>query len=517
MIAKTLTRLKHRLADPKTWLALVAGLVLTFSYAPFGAWPVAFASIATLFSCSYTQPPKRAAWYGFVFGLGWFGAGVSWVHVSIAQFGGLPIIASILVMALLVVYLALFPALAMATANWLHQRIGYWFAPILLSIATTEWLRSKLLTGFPWLSFGYTQTDAPLNLFAPITGEFGLTLIVTAIAYSIFRLVQARAWHSAAATAVVMLGVALAGHYLNSAERADKHMRVALVQGNIKQSMRWQPENFWPTMLKYQDMTRLHWSADLVVWPEAAIPEFESFAGDFLRSLDKAAVFNDTALITGIVDYQYDTRNAYNTLVVVGKQNADSTQGQYVYLHKNRYRKHQLLPIGEFVPFENLLRPIAPLFNLPMSSFSRGERVQNNLLANGYRILPAICYEIAFADLVRENYTSESDLLFTVSNDAWFGDSHGPHQHMQISRMRALELMRPLVRVTNTGVTAVYDPITHAQVSLEQFVDDVLVSDVHLIKGNSVYSRFGHWPSWAIVLVFMGVATVLGYKKKKGA
>ncbi|MCG7567533.1 apolipoprotein N-acyltransferase [Pseudoalteromonas sp. CnMc7-15] len=516
-MAKILTRLKQQFSDKKTWLALVAGLVLTFAYAPFGAWPLAFFSIAVLCYCSYQAPVKQAAWYGFIFAIGWFAAGISWVHVSIAQFGGMPLPASIAIMALLVVYLALYPALALALTAFIHKHSGAWLAPLLISFAFSEWLRGTLLTGFPWLSLGYTQTDSPVNILAPVVGEFGLSVLVLAVGYGLYRLFCAKVWQPLVATLAAGALVAALATVFSYNQYSGKQLDVALVQGNIKQSMRWQPENFWPTMLKYQDMTRLHWDADLVVWPEAAIPELEQLAGEYLTSLDKAAVFNDTALITGIVDYQYDTRNVYNTLVVVGKKQRDSSAGQYRYLHKNRYRKHQLLPIGEFVPFEDLLRPLAPLFDLPMSSFSRGERVQDNLIANGYHILAAICYEIAFPDLVRDNYRSDSDILFTVSNDAWFGDSHGPHQHMQISRMRALELQRPLVRVTNTGVTGVYDPISQSQLSLAQFDADVLRADVRLISGDSLYAQYGRWPTWLALLCLLGLSLYYSRRVKKSA
>ncbi|MEL7386882.1 MAG: apolipoprotein N-acyltransferase, partial [Pseudomonadota bacterium] len=282
---------------------------------------------------------------------------------------------------------------------------------------------------------------------------------------------------------------------------------------NIKQHLRFEPSEFWTTMSKYQDMTRLHWNADLIVWPEAAVPELEALSTEYLTGLDSAATFNNTALITGIVDYQYDTRNIFNTLIVLGKKEHDDSEGHYQYLGKNRYQKHQLLPIGEFVPFQDFLRPIAPLFDLPMSSFTRGDEVQNNLRANGLNILPAICYEIAFADLVRGNYRSDSDILFTVSNDAWFGDSHGPHQHMQIARMRALELQRPLIRVTNNGISAVYDPITKSQLAMPQFKADVLEANISLIKGDSIYSQYGNWPVW-IVVILLGAVGVLARVKK---
>jgi len=138
-----------------------------------------------------------------------------------------------------------------------------------------------------------------------------------------------------------------------------------------------------------------------------------------------------------------------------------------------------------------------------MSSFTRGDRVQNNLRANGFNLLPAICYEIVFADLVRGNYQSNSDLLFTVSNDAWFGDSIGPLQHMQIARMRALELQRPLVRVTNNGVSAVYDPLSHTQQTMPQFEAATMKANIKLIQGDSVYSQYGNVFVWGFVLLMM--------------
>ncbi|MGO2479299.1 MAG: apolipoprotein N-acyltransferase, partial [Pseudoalteromonas sp.] len=238
-------------------------------------------------------------------------------------------------------------------------------------------------------------------------------------------------------------------------------------------------------------------------------------AGSYLSGLDNAASFNDTALITGIVDYQRDTRAIFNTLIVLGNKERGDEHGHYQYLGKNRYRKHQLLPIGEFVPFEDLLRPIAPLFDLPMSSFSRGDKVQNNLRANGLNILPAICYEIAFAGLVRGNYHSESDILFTVSNDAWFGDSHGPHQHMQIARMRALELQRPLIRATNNGISGVYDPISQIQTSMPQFEADTLKVNVKLIQGDSIYSQYGSLPVWIFVVLVGVIGLVMRFKVKE--
>lgn len=495
-------------------LAFIAGILTVFSYAPFNLWFIAPFAVATLFYVNQNVSAKSAARNGFFFGLGWFGAGISWVHVSIAQFGGLPLIASLLLMLLLVSYLAVYPTLAcwlthkLSRTNSLSISYIAMFIPLFILM---EYLRGTLLTGFPWLSFGYTLTDSPFAKFAPWIGEMGLTALVLLIAFALFSLIKKSIKPSLVTSSIIAVAL-ISAQLSNPVSYRDKTIDVVLVQGNIKQELRFAPENFWPTMAKYQDMTRPNWQADLIVWPEAAIPEIEVLVDDYLANLDKAAAFNNTALITGILDYQLGTKTVYNNLIAVGKKHAEDTEGHYRYLHSNRYNKHQLLPIGEFVPFEELLRPIAPLFNLDHSSFTRGEAKQANLVANGFNVLPAICYEIAFTDLVRGNYTTDSDLLFTVSNDAWFGNSHGPHQHMQIARMRALELGLPLVRVTNNGISGVYDPIEQQGHYLPQFEAAVERFQVPLLTGNTFFSQFGNRSLYLFLLVSLVISLAVQYR-----
>ncbi|NOU52541.1 apolipoprotein N-acyltransferase [Pseudoalteromonas sp. JBTF-M23] len=504
MATTKLSKLINLCKDKRAWLAIFSGCALTFAYAPFNIWPLTLIAIALACYVTDTSSTKQAAKYGFMFGFAWFGFGISWVHVSIAQFGGLPLPISLLLMALLCSYLALYPMCAFMLASKFTHNPQQRTIMLVAGFAIFEWLRGQVLTGFPWLSFGYTLTDSPLNIFAPIIGEAGLTLFCVFAGASLYYLAKLKIFKPVLAVSAVLALLFSSLMLLDKPKHAKQTLSVLLVQGNIQQSLRWEPEHFWPTMSKYRDMTRPLWhNVDIVVWPEAAIPEIEDFATPFLKDLDKAAAFNNTALITGIPDYQINSKTVYNTLVVLGKKHREDTEGHYQYLHTNRYQKHQLLPIGEFVPFESILRPLAPLFNLAMSSFTRGERIQQNLIANGLHILPAICYEIAFSELVLDNFTKDSDILFTVSNDAWFGDSHGPHQHMQIARMRALELQRPLIRATNNGITGVYDPVSKKQQVLPQFVSDTLIAKVQLTQGYSIYSQYGQTPMW--ILVWLGV------------
>ncbi len=488
--------------------AFIAGIAMSLAYAPFNIWFLAPILLAVLFLLLNQQTTKQQLRIAFSFCFAWFGAGISWVHVSIADYGGLPIFVSVLLMMLLAAYLALYPTFALMLSTRLQNKFNWQYLLLLLPIfALAEYLRGTLLTGFPWLSLGYTLTDSPLNSLAPYIGEFGLSCIVLVAAFALYKVIEKRIYISAMILSAIIVASLLVPQQI---EQKEQQLDILLVQGNIKQELRWAPEHFWPTMSAYRDMTRKNWNVDLVVWPEAAVPEVESIASDYLSHMDAAASFNDTALITGIVDYQFDTKIIYNNLIVLGKQQKDDDSGHYQYLHKNRYRKSQLLPIGEFVPFENLLRPIAPLFDLPMSSFSRGERVQKNLVANGLNILPAICYEIAFADLVRDNYRTNSDILFTVSNDAWFGDSHGPHQHMQIARMRALELGLPLVRVTNNGISGVYNPFSDEARYLPQFEQTSGIFELPLLQGETFYAANGKTP--LVILLTVLFALGLTYK-----
>ncbi len=507
-------------------LLVGAGLLNTFAFAPYDwhALPLLTLTILAV-ALRQSQSPAQAAWLAYCYGLGWFGLGVSWVHVSIATFGGMPLIASLSIMALLVAYLSLFPALAAYLAARLAKgQASYW--PLLLAICWTfaENLRSWIFTGFPWLSVGYSQTDGWLGSYAPLIGETGITFILLFAAGSFaafFRLttnLSARKLNSAQiqrseqgqlAIAVLLLLLTPVLSAIKGWQPTGTQASVALVQGNIRQELRWAPEQELPTMKKYMQLTRPQLANRLVIWPEAAIPQLEPDAQAYLFNLDMLAFENQAAVISGILDVKRNG-DAYNGMIVVGDT---GVKGQiYHYETRNRYQKHHLLPIGEFVPFERFLRDVAPFFDLPNSSFARGEWLQPNLQAKGYQLLAALCFEIAFPRQIRANFSDNTDLLLTVSNDAWFGDSHGPWQHLEIARMRALEFGRPLLRATNNGVTAAIDADGKVLGQLPQFQDGVLTLDVPLTQGRTLYSLLGDWP---LYLLSLAGAAVLFWRQRQ--
>lgn len=485
------------------FLSFLAGVGLVLSYAPFSQWYVSLICLFIWFTQLNKRDSKQAFYHGLSFGFGWFAAGISWVHVSIAQFGGMPLILSLLLMLLLCLYLALYPALA----AWLAARfskdksVNLNYLPFVWLIS--EWLRAHLLTGFPWLSIGYGQIDGPLAFLAPVIGEVGITFVVMAFMVSAYQMILDK--HKLR-PAVILITIFIGGYYtstLQSIFPTDKTINVALVQGNIKQELRWDEAQEEKIIDLYINLTKdLYQKHDLILWPEAAIPRLEPLAQEYLYHVDKLAMEHQSSLITGVINYDPDARSFFNRLIVLGRKHATDTEGDYFFRNSNHYNKHHLLPIGEFVPFEDLLRPLAPLFNLPMSSFSRGDFVQTNIIANDLHIAPLICFEITFTKQLAANMTEQTDLLLTVSNDAWFGDSHGPHQHLEIARMRALEFGRPMLRGTNNGITAVINHLGQVIAQIPQFEEQVLSTPITLVRGETIYSQWTKYLDKVIMLMF---------------
>lgn len=475
----------------KPLLAILVGALTTYAFAPYQLWPLAILTPFILLLLINNASVKQATLIGYCWGLGQFGLGISWVHVSIDTFGGLPKVASFSLMLLLVGYLALYSALFTWALNRFFPRL-HWSrfllaAPVIWLLC--DWLRGWVMTGFPWLWLGYSQIDSPLAYFAPLGGVELITLLILICAGALAYTWLARSWWYLLFPITIFSSSFFVKTLSWVTPDLDRTTSIAIIQGNIQQALKWQPNQRWPTIMKYTDLSRENWDADIIIWPEAAIPAFEIEISSFLSNLDSAARMNDSAVITGVLNY--DNQSQYfNSVLALG----NTPYGDYRYNMTHRYHKHHLLPFGEFVPFEKWLRPLAPLFNLPMSSFSQGAYIQPNILAAGYAFAPALCYEIIFNEQLRVNVTEQTDFLLTLSNDAWFGHSIGPLQHMEIARMRALELGKPLIRSTNNGVTAITDQYGKITQQLPQFETGVLRAEITPTQGQTLYHKLGSWP-----------------------
>ncbi len=481
------------------------------AFAPFDMHWLAYLSLLPLLWLSWNASPKQALRQALVWTLGQYAAGLYWVSVSMDQFGGLPVWATFGLMALLVGYLAIYTTGAFYLLHRICPKPGVvrylLVLPPLWLIA--DLLRGWMLTGFPWLYLGYGQLDTPLQGFAPVLGVQGMTFMVVLLTSALLLgLKQHKGW---LAIIPVVLATGMGLDRVQWTQSSGESFKAAIVQGNIDLNEKWKPEALRPTMLSYMELSDQAEGADLIVWPESAIAAIEIEQQGFLTQLDSLMRFKEATLISGVIDYDLTEKEYLNTVIAIGETPLDEP---YRLGHSNRYAKHQLLPIGEFVPFEDILRPLAPFFNLPMSAFSRGAYVQPNLETKAGPMSMAICYEIAFPELVRANLEADSKALLTVSNDAWFGTSTGPAQHLQMARMRAVELARPLIRSTNTGMSAIYDHRGDLMAELPVYEAGVVMSEVHSVTGQTPYHRWGQWPLWAVSALMLLAGAALGRRAR---
>lgn len=496
-------------------IALISGVIGVFAFSPFDYWGLAYVSLGGLLFVAKNAKKSTALFATFLWSMGFFCFGVSWLNVSIHQFGGASLGVSYLLVGLLSAYLALYPMLF----TYLVQRFQVQSAVIFAAIWTlTEFLRGWVFTGFPWLQFGYTQIDSPFYGIAPIFGVTGMTFFTVWASAVIFNFVfslSKKQWNLVSVNALLLLVVgglsAYAGKVNFVQPKEDKGLTVTLAQGNIEQNLKWDPNYLSQTMEKYGRLIGDNLGkTDLIILPEVAFPTYENNIQPFFQMLQSMAEKTNTEVMIGTIYRDESVGKLFNSIAVVGNKAMP-----YELKTPNRYNKHHLVPFGEYVPLESLLRPLGTVFNLPMSAFQSGDFIQKPLSAKNVNFTAAICYEIILGAQLQKNKVADSDFILTISNDAWFGNSIGPWQHLQMAQMRALEFGKPVIRATNTGVTAFINAQGEIVAQAPQFVETVLTHKIAPTEGKTPYAVLGDAPLFILSAVFFLLHFLGGFIQRR--
>lgn len=468
--------------------AFILGAASVAAFAPLAWVPVLWLTLGGLFALlAGAGSPRQGFWLGWSFGCGLFLAGVSWIYVSLSIFGGMPVWLAAPATLLFCVTLALVPGLV----GWVFCRwrpLPAWRQALLFAALWSlgDWLRGWVFTGFPWLAAGYSQTPpSPLAGYAPLLGVYGLSLLAALLAASFaVAAMQRRLLPLLTAVVVLALGAALRPVAWTHAD--GEPISVALVQGNIPQEMKFLPEHFIRSLRLYRDLVAAH-PAQLTVLPETAVPAFlDQLPPDYLREMQALAQRQGGDLVFGAATGAGD--RYWNSAVSIG------TAPLQV------YSKTHLVPFGEFIPpgFAWFMA----MANIPMSEFSRGPADQKPFAVAGAQVAANICYEDAFGEEIIRALPA-AGILVNLSNTAWFGDSLAQPQHLQIARMRALETGRPMLRATNTGMTAIVGPDGNVQAALPPFTTAVLLAEVTGYRGLTPFVRWGNQAFLALAVLLL--------------
>jgi len=470
----------------------LAGVLLTLAFSPFNYSSLAIVSLVLIFLSWLSCSPWRAMLRGYLYGLGLFGSGISWVYISVHDYGGAPVVGAVLLTIAVVLFWSIFPALtayiSVKLAGEKYKNSVVWFFPFIWIFV--EYYRGYwFLNGFPWLQISYSQLETPLDGFVPIIGVYGTGLLLALTASLLVSGIKKRINYNHAIIGIILLWGA--GGYLSTVtwtESIGEPIKVALVQGNVAQDQKWLPQNRIKTLVSYRELTEQNWDADIVIWPETAIPAYLSQVQTiYLDPLSSEAKKHNTDLIVSL-PAKGKSKEYFNTVLALGK-----TPG--------RYNKNHLLPFGEYLPLQPLSGFVLDSLNIRLGSFTSGGNDQPLLTAGGYPFSTSICYEDAFGDEAIRGMP-EAAFLVNVTNDAWFGDSIEPHQHMQIAQMRSLETGRYMLRVTNTGVTAIVSPKGKIVTKAPLFKQAVLTGNIIPMGGMTPYARLGDHLVVLIIALF---------------
>lgn len=487
-------------------MVFFAGGLLALAFAPLNIYLFAFISPMVLLFSLNDCSKWRAVWRGWLFGFAIFAVGASWIFVSIHTYGNTSLLLAIIITLGFVAFLALFFALmafifvsCLRSKHWLSSIIAFSCVWVLQEV-----FRSWFLTGFPWLLLGNSQLSTPLRGFAPIVSVYGVSFIVVSICGLLVHNMKNRTYLlKSICIVIVIFALGFGLNQIRWNQKVGKPISVSLIQGNISQTVKWNPIYLASTLQRYYDVTAQNISnSRLIVWPEGAIPDLLEQQQSYVSKLDKLAKQHHSAIITGI-PINDKQQHFYNAAITLG-----DAYGVYM--------KRHLVPFGEYVPFESLLRGVIGFFDLPMSDFTPGPENQSLIKLDNINIATYLCYEIAYVNLVLHDAT-QANLLMNLSDDSWFGNSWAAAQQLQIAQMRSLETALQQIVATNSGYTAVIDSKGNITKQAPRDKVYVLHASVQPLKGFTPLVRIGLLPLLCVLFIITLFCFIVSRKKNKSS
>jgi apolipoprotein N-acyltransferase len=479
-----------------TFLSALSGFLLVLAFPKFNLEVLAWGAFVPWLWAIKKKSPSQAAYLGLVAGLVFFTGLLYWVYVVLTEYGHLPAPVSIFLLIVLTAYLALYFSAFAFSLRWVTDKIDLpetLFAPPLW--VSLEYLRGILLSGFPWGFLGYSQfLSFPMVQISDITGVYGVSFVIVLVNVSLYRLTAASLngrWKSGLkevlAAGIILATMGIYGHFrlidLDNKTKQEKSFLVALIQGNIRQDIKWEPQFQEETVRIYTDLTqrvKLQ-RPDLIIWPETAAPFFFQSAYPFQSRLLELSQQMGSPLLFGAPAFERDGPrvNYFNSAFLISPEKKIL----------DRYDKIHLVPFGEYAPLSGILGFTRDIIGA-IGDFTPGKGV-HNLALPGEMFGVLICYEAIFPDLTRSFVKGGAQFLVNITNDAWFGRTAAPYQHLSMVTLRAVENRVPIARAANTGISAMIDARGRVLLSTGLFTREILSGNIYLNRSRTFYTKFG--------------------------
>jgi len=475
--------------------SLISGATLVLAFAPIHWFFLAFLCPAVLLYIWLQSNQRAAFWYGFLFGLGFYTAGVSWVFISIHHYGNANISISLLITSMLILLMSCYPAVM----GYIMRRFWKNKSNAMLCCAafpalwvSFEWLRAWLFSGFPWILLGYSQSNFVLKNLASMLSVYGVSLacaFFSGLIILFFITKKNRTRMIAVFSIIVICLVSWGLGFIQWTKPFRQPIQVSLIQGNIPINLKWNNDYLSHILQVYSTETKKHWNSQIILWPEAAVPTLTHPISQQLYRLSQLAKKHHSTIIFGIPTYNQRNGNFYNSIKVIGSG-------------KGRYNKRHLVPYGEYTPLAFIFKPLMKQLNIPMSGFTAGRYDQPPLAVQHLKISPFICYEIIFPhEVIR--FARGSNLIVTLSDDSWFGNSFASPQQLQMAQMRAIETGRPILYSTNNGITAIINSQGQITKAIPTNQRTTLTADVQPMQGNTPVMKLHNLLVGALVILLL--------------